>query len=297
MSSFGNRPIAVLTIDLEDYRRQYLRDYWRSDTPPYPREVQRQAENTLELLDACHTRATFFTVGRLASELPRSTWSEITSRHRVGCHGNEHLPVDELGPERFRDDLLAAKSALEDVAGQPVTSYRAPYFRAERCDPWFAEGLARAGVILDNSVRLNKMPHGFVGTYPVAGVGGAVREVPIHSIGWGVKRLTVIGGTYFRLLPLRWILHLLARSARLGFVPLVYIHPYDLDSSAEPIAYPARRFKSIAPCAADWIRRTGRSTAAEKLRALARIYDFHPIEELDTSARAGIGGLVPSSTR
>ena len=34
-------------------------------------------------------------------------------------------------------------------------------------------------------------------------------EVPLAAIGPGSKRLTVIGGTYFRLLPLRWIVSLL----------------------------------------------------------------------------------------
>src|SRR5262245_42380292 len=149
MSSPGGRSIAILAIDLEDYRRQYLRDYSQIDTPPCPREVQSQLDATLELLDACRASATFFTVGRLVSELPSSSWAEITSRHRLGCHSQEHLPINKLGPKRFRLDLLTAKASLEDVAGQPVRSYRAPYFSAEGCDPWFGEELASAGIVID----------------------------------------------------------------------------------------------------------------------------------------------------
>ena len=43
----------------------------------------------------------------------------------------------------------------------------------------------------------------------LAGSDGAVREVPLVSLGRGGKRLTVIGGTYFRLLPAPVCLRLL----------------------------------------------------------------------------------------
>ncbi len=129
MGVHAKRPIAILTIDLEDYRRQYLRDYWGEDAPPHPAEVQRQLEAVLQLLDLCDAAATFFAVGRLVRELPISCWAEITSRHRLACHGQEHLPVNKLGALLFERDLLTAKSELEDVAGWPVRAYRAPVFQ------------------------------------------------------------------------------------------------------------------------------------------------------------------------
>jgi hypothetical protein len=287
---------STSTIDLEDYRRQYLRDYWGTDTPPHPREVQRELETALELLDACDATATFFTVGRLVRELPISSWEQITSRHRLGCHGHEHLPVDKLGAAHFEHDLLAAKGALEDVSGRAVRSYRAPYFSAEGCDPWFGDVLARTGIAFDSSFRFNKVPSGFSGRFALPGSQGTVWEVPMPSIGWGAKRLTVIGGTYFRLLPLWLIIRLLKAGARQGFVPLVYLHPYDLDASAQPIAYPSWRLRAHLPRAADRIRKFGRETAADKLRALARIYEFQPIEGLEGVGPGKLGDLVQSPT-
>src|SRR5262249_39567071 len=143
-----------------------------------------------------------FTVGRLVRELPTSCWERIVSQHWLACHSHEHLPVHQLGAASFGRDLLTAKRELEDVSGQQVKSYRAPYFSSEGCDPWFGDTLARAGIVLDSSFRSNRVPLGFCGKFPLPGSGGAVWEVPLPSIGCGIKRLTVIGGTYFRLLPL-----------------------------------------------------------------------------------------------
>jgi len=272
----GRRP-AIMTIDLEDYRRQELRDHLGLPQPANPREVERQLDIVLELLDICDARATFLAVGRLAAELSRSVWPRIAARHRIGCHGHEHERVARQGPGRFREDLRAAKAELQDAAGVPVVSFRAPYMSSDGCDPWFGEALASVGFRLDSSRRLRRPPPGFHGTLPVPGTGGEVTEVPFPCIGFGEKRLTIIGGTYFRLLPLPVITHLLARCERRGFVPLVYLHPYDVDPDAPPLAYPRGYWRQRA---GDRMRRTGRTSAASKLRALARRYAFQPMESL-----------------
>src|SRR6185295_3174 len=122
MQTGPGRRTAILTVDLEDYRRQELRDHLGAPQAPNPAEVERQVELLLELFDACDATATFFSVGRLTEELPRSVWDRITRRHRLGCHGHEHLRVAAQGPEKFKADVLAAKRALEDRAGVRVES-------------------------------------------------------------------------------------------------------------------------------------------------------------------------------
>jgi hypothetical protein len=217
-------------------------------------------------------------VGRLVRELPRGVWREIADRHRVACHGHEHLRIRALGRASFVEDLLAAKCCLEDVSGQRLLSYRAPYFSGEDCDVWFGDALARAGFLLDSSRRIRTTPPAFRGSFPLTGSGGAVREVPFPSLGWGSKRITIIGGSYLRLLPLYWIVRLLERGRARGFIPMVYLHPYDLDRGAAPLDY--GRFGYWLPRLGDRIRRVGRGTAAMKFRCLTRIYEFCPIESL-----------------
>jgi peptidoglycan/xylan/chitin deacetylase (PgdA/CDA1 family) len=271
----GKRSLAM-TIDFEDYRRQELRDHLGEPQPPNPIEVERQLDAMLALLEELDARATFFSVGRLTGELGRSVWARIGARHRIGCHGHEHLRVNAIGRERFREDLQRAKAALEDASGMAVLSFRAPYFASDGADPWFGEVLAGAGFGIDSSRRLAAPPANFGGSYALEGSEGQVLEVPFASIGYGPKRLSVIGGTYFRLLPLAAIRRLLARAEAHGFLPMIYLHPYDIDPLAPPLAYPRRGYARQR--LGDWVRRRGRASAGAKLRALAGTYEFKSIE-------------------
>lgn len=273
-----SRRRAFLTIDFEDYRCETTNENLRNFLKPNPMEVERQLDMLLGLLDSCCAVATFFALGRLTSELKSSSWKDITSRHRLGCHGYEHVAVSRHGPGKFREDLHKAKSALEDASGCPIVAYRAPYFSSDGCDPWFGESLARLGFKIDSSHRINSPPPGFNGMMSLSGSDNSVIEVPLCSIGIGAKRITVIGGTYFRLFSLGVIKTLLERAERKGFLPVVYLHNYDVDAAASPLDFPKGGY--WGPRAWDLLRRTGRSTVGDKLRQLAFHYEFHPLESI-----------------
>jgi peptidoglycan/xylan/chitin deacetylase (PgdA/CDA1 family) len=198
------------------------------------------------------------------------------SKHTLGCHGHEHLSVRMMGAARFRSDLRQSKAALEDVAGAEVIAFRAPYFSADHCNPWFGEILAECGFSIDSSYRLRSAPPRFAGLMNMPGSVGAVREVPLLALGYGLKRITVIGGTYLRVLPLRVVLTLLDLAKCQGFIPLVYVHPYDIDPHAEPLDLP--RIGHALGRLGDRVRHLGRSGGGEKLRALSRVYEFQPVE-------------------
>lgn len=274
--STNGRPRALLTVDFEDYRRQLMRDY-TGRSEPYPREVRHQLDLTLELFEEIDASATFFAVGRLTEELDASAWQAIVARHRLGAHGYEHEWTSEQGPDRFAEDLRQAKESLEDASGTAIISYRAPYFGIDGCEPWFGAVLAEAGIRLDSSVRLADTPAGFAGTLPLEGSAGAVVEVPLPSLGRGPKRIAVIGGTYFRVLPLAVIRRLLDRAGATGFIPMIYLHPYDLDPEAPPLDVPPGPGWLDARTG-DTLRRYGRAAAVDKLRQLAAVYRFEPLE-------------------
>ena len=287
---------AILTVDFEDYRRQELRDHLGIPQPPNPVEVEKQFDMLIDLLSSCDVRATFYSVGRLTACLKATVWQRIAVRHRIGCHGYEHERVSKQGPAMFHEDTHAAKCALEDASGAPVVSYRAPYFSNDGCDPWFGEVLAKEGFRVDSSRRINASRLREIGdTFWVPGAEGSTIEVPLPSVGVGAKRLTVIGGTYFRLLPLAVIRRLLERAEQDGFTPIVYLHPYDIDPTAPRLAYPRGRYWMRRGGA--WIRRQGRETAGAKLRALSEIYNFEPVESvLSTSSESEKGGMSPAKS-
>ncbi len=275
----AERRRALLTVDLEDYRSIRLRDHGQVSPTVHPAEVEREVHLLLELFDSLGASATFFCVGRLAADLAPSVWQEIVRSHPLGAHSFEHERVWQLGARRFEEDLRRTKAALEQVSGREVLSYRAPYFSNDGCNPWFGELLARAGIVIDSSQRLMLPPRGFRGTLPLLGSDGLVTEVPFPSLGIGGKRITVIGGTYFRLLPLPVVRSMLTQAERLGFLPMVYLHPYDLDPDALPLELNGAR-RTWRLRGGEWMRYAGRASAAARLRALGETYEFHPIESI-----------------
>jgi peptidoglycan/xylan/chitin deacetylase (PgdA/CDA1 family) len=270
----NNKPSIALTVDLEDYRFQQLRDVGMM-TSMNPAEVEYQAQKLLDVFEMLNLKATFFTVGQTAETLPASLLERIAKNHEVGCHSYAHLPVWRLGKAKFHEDTYKAKQVLEHLFSKEVVSYRAPYFSCQGCDPWFGEILAEFGFHFDSSKRLDRMPANSQGAIPLEGSSGKVIEIPLSRIGFGPKALTVIGGTYFRLLPLSVIVSLLKRSKELGFMGLIYLHPHDIDPIAPWLQLKGFKIKDRL---GDWIRRIGRSSAFDKLTALTHYYDLVPME-------------------
>jgi peptidoglycan/xylan/chitin deacetylase (PgdA/CDA1 family) len=268
---------AILTVELVDHDR--------AADGSGGAAIARRIARTLEVLADIDARATFLCEGRLAGELPTETWRSIAVAHEIGCHGHAWVPVERLGAAGFRDDVRAAKRALEDVTGVAVASYRAPEWSGSQCDPWFGEVLAAEGFALDASRRLDAPPPEFAGTLPLPGSAGAVLELPVLAVGVGTQRMTVIGGAPFRLLPLASIRLLLERAESLGFVPQVVLHPHDLDAT-EPLDPP----RGLLRRAAALVQRTGRDTVAGKLKALTYRYRF---DTLAARAGAAVGPRRP----
>jgi hypothetical protein len=125
-------------------------------------------------------------------------------------------------------------------------------------------------------MRINRPPPDFRGTIPLQGSGGAVTSIPFLSIGAGRKRMTIIGGTYFRLFPLGLICSLIGIAERRGFIPMIYLHPYDMDESAAPLGYPLPGW--LRERAGDRIRRVGRARVADKVQLLGQLFRFESIK-------------------
>ena len=267
---------AIMTVQLEDYRHHARERLTGVCADYHPDEVARQTDRLLDGFARLDIGATFFAVGELGKRLPPGTWRRITERHRVGCHGHIHRHVGRAGREGFREDVRSGKAVLEDVAGVAVDSYRAPDFSADGTDPWFGEELAEAGYRLDSSRRIAFMrTPGGVTTLP--GAGDAFAEVPLMSVGMRGRRVTVIGGTTLRALPLRVIVALMERARVGGFAPMVYLHPYDLDPQADPLRFSGVPWRARV---SDVMRRYGRDSVWAKIEALSRRYAFAPVETL-----------------
>lgn len=74
--------------------------------------------------------------------------------HKIGLYGHTRDFLDDLGPKKFRLDLIGGSSALEDVSGQKVVGFRAPYFSLTRKSLWALEILTEVGTALSRKASL-----------------------------------------------------------------------------------------------------------------------------------------------
>ncbi len=107
--------MTTLTVDVE-------RDWGAGGL----RGVREALPELLRRLAGRGLRATFFTVGELASELRECLPPD--GPHEVGSHGLTHRLLDQLTPAEARQELVESKARLE-AHGYRIDGFRAPYLR------------------------------------------------------------------------------------------------------------------------------------------------------------------------
>jgi hypothetical protein len=226
-----HRQPCYLSIDLEDFAHDYQRSLGVEHPRRDPGSLERACAR-LEEFSQTHlggARLTFFTTGQVARDYPDIVRRLSADGHEIACHYYEHDQIWHETRATFRRNLDMATTYLAGASGQRIRGFRAPDFSIdERCAAWAYEELAR---IFDYDSSHTAQHHHGNPAAPLEMnlVTGRLREIDIyrHSLLPGLD-VRVIGGTYMRLLPITVILRLLGRAFERGFVPQVYLHPYDL---------------------------------------------------------------------
>ena len=249
---------CALTVDVEEwYHNCLVPDFVDpARRPTLPRELDRLLPQMLELLAKHRCRATFFTLGEVADELPVRVREIAAAGHEVASHGLHHLRVAKMEPRRFRAGLERAKKGLEDLLGEAVEGYRAPEWSLREVRNPRLRIVAELGFRYDSSLA------------PCLGSGRLDNPRFASELRWEDGR------TLVELPPLtfggRWQLpaggwpgrlaggDVVARAARAhrrdGGLPVLVIHPWELA---------ARPLPGELTGVARWIHETGR----DKLRA------------------------------
>ena len=213
---------------------------------PDAEQTRRGVEAVLSVLEESSgaKNLTFFVNGQLAREQPELISELSDSGHEIGCHGNHHEYVNTLKHAQFKRVIENSTKTLEDSSGQKIIGYRAPDFSYNENCPWMYEVLAEAGFLYSSSV-LNGNRRESIRIYDkVESSNGTILEFPVYLYSpdnW--RRICVIGGTYFRLLPTPIIIRLLKKSMDMGYAPMIYLHPYDIDKRFKPV--PVRDIKEL----------------------------------------------------
>ena len=227
--------LNALSVDIEDWFHvgAFEKTIRREDWDDLACRVEANTDAVLDLFAAGGVKATFFTLGWVASRYPALMRRIADAGHEVASHGWDHIRVFTMTPQQFADDLVQTRKVLEDTSGVAVTGYRAPSFSIDKRTPWAHEVLADAGYSYSSSVA--PVVHDHYGWpeaprfafRPVAGSG--LIELPVTTAKFAGRTLAAGGGGFFRLLPYgfsRWAFKQVNAAGEPG---IFYFHPWEID--------------------------------------------------------------------
>jgi polysaccharide deacetylase family protein (PEP-CTERM system associated) len=206
--------------------------------------AERNVDVMLETLARRRVHATFFTLGWIAERYPGIVRRIVAGGHELASHGHAHHMVGELGPHKFREDVVRAKGILEDLGGVAVSGYRAPSFSIGRDTLWALDVLAETGHAYSSSIY--PIRHDLYGMPEAPRFAhrrqSGILEIPATSIRVMERNLPASGGGYFRLLPYSassWSIRRVNNVDRQAAV--FYCHPWEIDPGQPRMAQANRK--------------------------------------------------------
>jgi hypothetical protein len=186
---------------------------------------------------------TFFFVAREAEKLPDSVRLVGRAGHEVGCHGLTHGDEEEystISESRQAEFVDAATVILQDIAGRPVTSFRAPRVKVSAATYGV---LAKAGYVADSSIcsqRLDLISSNWVQTgwlraprlpyYPSAASPYERGDVPVLIVPVSAVAVPFISSALYVLGLgfMKALFRILYEESKVTGKPIVYLyHPYE----------------------------------------------------------------------
>jgi len=231
----------------------------------------------LEFLDRQKMKATFFVVGSFARSNPSLVGEIIAEGHEVAAHGHDHVSVDSLGREGFKQDLQENLDDLRRCGAEAVLGYRAPFFSFSKATQWAYEVLEECGFQYSSSVLPARNPQ-----YGWPEFGTDIRrlnnlwELPVSVASFRGLGVPYAGGAYFRVVPFWLILYLCRRSLRRGYAVRGYFHPYDIDAKEERFNFPGIDSRFF-----NYLLYYGRDTVLNKLAMLFEKTNCYVVPYID----------------
>ncbi|MGC8793990.1 MAG: XrtA system polysaccharide deacetylase [Bryobacteraceae bacterium] len=243
---------CIFTVDVEDWF--HILDL--ASAPPVdqwavlPSRLERNFLRLLDMVEEAGSSCTCFFLGWVARRFPSLVREAARRGHEVASHGYAHRLAYTMTPDEFFRDARQARLIIEEVAGCPVSGYRAAGFSLTSRTPWFHEKLVEAGYWYDSSLFPARRNHGGLleaSLEPgwIQTAAGPIAEFPVSVVRLMGFRLCLFGGGYFRLAPLGLIARMAQRVLAEGRPVIFYLHPREIDPEQPRLPMPvARRFRS-----------------------------------------------------
>lgn len=271
--------INAISVDVEGFAESNAQSFPISDNfldeTTQNCEIKTNTHVLLELFAELNIKATFFFLGRIATDIPNLVKATAEAGHEIGCHNYLHFRIFGIEKDEFKERLTTAKKDLEDVSGQRVYGFRAPDFSITQESLWALDILKELGFVYDSSIYPFSMHdvYGIGNTYPfVHKLPNGLIEFPLSTIEFFAKRLPFGGGGYFRLYPVWLTSRFLSKLNKQGHPAMFYIHPYEVGPIIPQIPGLSvyRKFRHYYNC----------KNGAKRLKHILKVFKFAPAIEV-----------------
>lgn len=269
------------SIDFEDFTHDYKRMHGATqpelniDSLWTGYEKIKSVINDLELKHPL----TFFTTGILAARAPDLVKQISDDGHEVGCHYYYHEPVYRDSIDSIAQNLDRAIDALSKASGQTIKGFRAPMFSIRETDKDIYREIARRFEYDSSFVASETQSPENLKEYFLS-IDEKLNEFPIYAKKTFARRMNFrSGGTYLKFFPGDMTIATMKEAHSKGFMPMVYIHPYEILSGSEfwvswseLEALPA--IKRLKPYArqVQWLK-FGNKSVIPKLKHICNIFE------------------------
>ena len=235
--------INFMTVDLEDYFYDLPFSKWGR----YEDKIVETTSILLDLFSKHNVKSTFFVVGYLAEKFPNLI-NEIQEKgHEIASHSYSHLDLRKATKNEVQKDLLKSFEIIENVTGERVMGFRAPFFSIDHSNSWIFEFL-RKHVKYDSSIFPVKSPLYGIPEAPKViyhpskenfikndNTEELIEIPPLTYKIFSFYNLPVAGGFYFRALPYFLISKGIRKFNQNKNPAMLYFHPKDLDKNMPKI--------------------------------------------------------------
>jgi len=265
----------AISVDLEDWFcvRNLSGAIGAEDWQRCELRVADSARRLMEILSRHGTRATFFVLGWVAERTPELIREIERGGHEIATHGYSHVPVTEMTPTAFEEDLRRSLEAVGRLVRGNIMGYRAPSFSIVRKTLWAVDIMVKRGIKYDSSLFPVSFhpdygcPAASLAPHPMRGL----IEFPLSVVRVGGLNLPCSGGGYFRLAPYGIFKRMVRRVNGEGRPYVFYIHPWEIDPGQPRVPLPAlKRFRHYCN-----LKKT-----EEKLGRLLGDFEFAPLREV-----------------
>ncbi|GJL79089.1 MAG: hypothetical protein NPINA01_20780 [Nitrospinaceae bacterium] len=223
------------SIDFEDFTHDYKRKYGSTPAKMNVDLLWTSYEKIKSVLKdiGIQNGVTFFTTGILAKNAPDLVKQISDDGHEVGCHYYYHDSVYRDSIDSIAKNLDLAIETLTQASGQTIRGFRAPEFSIRNTDKDIYKEIAKrfeydSSFVADEQQTADTLKDYFYS------IDENLKEFPVYAKKSFARRMNYrSGGTFLKFFPVKMTVATMNEAHSRGFMPMVYIHPYELFTDAQ----------------------------------------------------------------